>query len=252
MTALAPLPPSIPEESPEPSGALVSEDTFYDLDAVVVPRVVEGLEQGADRTRLWIPGAEDEGPDPRVKTGTRAHQAGFQGDEELSPRETVVARSLRSLTERHDLGVCRRVTAAHRLVVASADDFPVPDDDSAHRHFAKALCFAGLLQRLLHGSLEQGRVEMAPQGHGLGGPWLLWGSFMGMLLSSDPCIAIAHNRRRGTLCTLKRRRMRCSDARRWTVKVDFSCSDELLNRGSGRARVLLNAPFGKKGQGQDL
>jgi hypothetical protein len=84
------LPPSL-KKGPDLSGAFVRKNAFYDLDPVVVPGIIENLEQGADRARLWIPCAEDEGLDPGMQARARTHQAGLQGDEELGTHEPVIA-----------------------------------------------------------------------------------------------------------------------------------------------------------------
>ena len=96
---------------------------------MVVPRVVQHLEQGANRARLGIPCAEDEGLNPRVQTRSRTHQAGFQRDKQLSPAKAVVVRSTSRLTEGHDFRMRSRVPAPNRLIVSSSNDLPIPDHD---------------------------------------------------------------------------------------------------------------------------
>ncbi len=150
--------PSLPEECAHVPAAVVSEDALHDLDPVVVSRVVKDLEQGTDRTRLGIPCAEDEGLDPSVQTRARTHQAGLQRDEELCPREAVVAHRAGRITERHDFRVGGRVPAPGRLIVPPPDDLSLPDHESADRHLAELLRPPGQAQGLPHVSLEQRQV----------------------------------------------------------------------------------------------
>ena len=90
-------------------GAFVGENAFYDLDPVVVPWVIEDLEQGADRPGLWIPCTEDEGLYPGMQTRTCTHQARLQGDEELGPHEPVIPRNAGRLAKCHDFRMCGRI-----------------------------------------------------------------------------------------------------------------------------------------------
>lgn len=150
----------------DPAGALVRKDAFHDLDPVVVPWVVENLEQGSDRARLGIPGTEHEGSDPCVQTRTRTHQARLQGDEELCPCKAVIARCASRLTKRQDFGMGGGVSARDRLIVSSAEDLSVPDDDGPDGHLSELLRPGGLREGLQHVSLEHECVPTAPCAHG--------------------------------------------------------------------------------------
>ena len=65
-------------------------------------------------------------------------------------------------TKRENLGMCRRIVRADRLVVPAGDDPPVDDHDRSHRNFADRLRSLGFGERRGHPfwGVGQRRVEM--------------------------------------------------------------------------------------------
>lgn len=158
MDSLSSLPPSLKKGLDLP-GTFVCKNAFYDLDPVVVPRIIENLEQGTDRARLWIPCAEDEGLDPGMQTRTRTHQAGLQGDEKLGTHEPVIACNAGRLAKCHDFSMCGRIPLPEGVVVAPSEDLPVPDHNGTNRYLSELLRLRCLQQGLLHVSLEHGFIR---------------------------------------------------------------------------------------------
>ena len=148
------------EEGAQLHGGLLGEDAANDLGRVGHAGVAQDIAQGSGGAGLGVPGAKDDAVDARGKDGTRAHRAGFQGDDQRAAGQAPRTPGAAGLTQGDDFGVTCGVVVGLPTVPPASDDAAVfIDDDGSDGdvpRFAGAVgqeeglahCFAVLL---IHG-----------------------------------------------------------------------------------------------------
>lgn len=175
--------PQRAEEGAEEVGGLVGAQAGDGHDAVVEAGVFGESEEGAHGAGLGVVGAEDDASEACVDDETRAHGAGFEGDDEREVTEAPVAKGAAGLADGEDFGVGRGVVVGLAPVETSSDDLARcgsiddgTDGDLAQRG-GVAREVEGLEHRALVGFGRRGGGGHRPaeeaseeSGHGLRGP----------------------------------------------------------------------------------
>ena len=117
------------EEGTQLHGGLLGENTTNDLGRVRHAGIAQDVAEGSGGTGLRVPGAEDDTINACRENGTRAHRAGFQGDDECAARQAPGTSDATSLTERDDFGVTCGIVVRLAAVPSAADDPAVVVDD---------------------------------------------------------------------------------------------------------------------------
>ena len=121
-------------------------DAADDLEAVVVTGQIAGPYRGDGRAGPRFRGTEDERTDARMHQCADAHQARLDRHDERGASQTIVTRTPRGVTNRHDLGMRRGIAGTNRLVESPSDNFTADRDDGANRDFAGITSCLGLLE----------------------------------------------------------------------------------------------------------
>ena len=135
---------------------------------VVQTRLRKQVDHRSGRTGLRVGGTIHHPPQPGMQQRTTAHRAGFQRDEEFAVVETVVAQVLCRGTQRHDLGVRRRIVGTDGRIAAHPHHLALVQHHSAHGNFARGARGRGLLQRQAHAGVVIGKGREHGFGHGAG------------------------------------------------------------------------------------
>jgi hypothetical protein len=85
-----------------------------------------------------------------VDNCSRAHGAGFDGDEQVAVVEAIVPERRPGFPECDDFGVRRRITIGDGAVESSTYDLAFVNHDRANWNFAHFKSALGRAQRLLH------------------------------------------------------------------------------------------------------
>src|SRR5689334_15067753 len=109
-----------------------------DYDGVVIEaRLEERIRNASARAGFGVARAVNNPRDARVQHRAGAHDARLERHVELTAGETVIAETLRGVTQRNDFGMRRGVVGLYRMVVAAADDLAVSHDYGTHWHFTR-------------------------------------------------------------------------------------------------------------------
>jgi len=118
---------------------LVGEKARVNLDAVVELRVVHDGKNRAAGAGFGIRRGVDEAGDAGVEDGSGAHGAGFECHVKGAIFDAVVGEVAAGFAEGDYFGVGGGIGVAEDAVLASADDFPLMNNDCADRDFAGGL-----------------------------------------------------------------------------------------------------------------
>ena len=139
------------EEGTQLHGGLLGENTTNDLGRVRHAGIAQDVAERSGGTGLRVPGAEDDTINACRENSTRAHRAGFQGDDERAARQAPGTSDATSLTERDDFGVTCGIVVRLAAVPSAADDpAVVVEDDSPDGDISRLAGTVGQEKGLAH------------------------------------------------------------------------------------------------------
>ena len=126
------------------------QDAAAHFNLVIERRVVQNMHGGVYCSCLRVVGAIDQRTDPGVDDGSRAHGARFDGYEEITLSQAVIAKGTPRLAQSDDLSMRTGVGIYQVAVESATDDFTFMNDDGANRNFAHIECSLSSPHRLPH------------------------------------------------------------------------------------------------------
>jgi hypothetical protein len=131
-------------------GASARKHAAPDLYSVVQLRMIQHLHHGPNRSSLGIVRAVNQALDAGMDQSSGTHCARFNCSKELAVGQSVITHGGTSITQRHNLSMCRRIAIADVAIPSSACDAPFAHHDCAHRHLARFQRTLGATQSFLH------------------------------------------------------------------------------------------------------
>ncbi len=116
------------KELSEQLRAVLFQHAARDFHFVIQPRMIDHFKHRPGRSGFGIMGSINQARDASVDHGPGAHRAWLDRGVERAARQAMIADARRSITERNNFSMRRRIVRAEITVIAAPHDFAVTDN----------------------------------------------------------------------------------------------------------------------------